>query len=78
MKIPTDIMAVGIDPAKEVWSFPVVKAYVSANSIFSITNSIIIIDVDFLILYRAPEPFIKDIIHDPTSTIHTNLDIPFF
>ena len=57
-----------------MWSFVVIEGKVFTQTVDQSGYRSVLVDVNVLILYRAPEPLDKDIVQSPPPTIHTDLD----
>ena len=50
------------------------EAEVGLKPLSEISNAVIEVQIDMLVLHRAPEPFDKDVVHPPSFAIHADLD----
>ena len=51
------------------------EAEVGLKPLSEISNAVVGVEVDMLVLHRAPEPFDKDVVHPPSFAIHADLDL---
>ena len=56
-------------------SLEIVKIKIAPKAMASFSRAVIIVQVNFFVLDRAPQPFGKNVIHGPTSAIHADLDV---
>jgi len=52
----------------------IIEVEVTSNALSSVSDTVILSEIDLFILERAPEPFGKDIVHTPSPTVHADSD----
>src|SRR5918997_6328815 len=70
----------GTIPQGLMQALPIIKLEVTPNPLLCLCNTLIIMQVNFLILHRVPEPFDKYIIQRSPTPIHadTDLSAPYY
>jgi len=59
-------------------SLHIVEEEVFSQAITNLRDPLVVLEIDLLVFDGPPETLDKNIIVDPTTTVHANPDIPLF